>query len=615
MEHAVRKRAGYKGAITTMINKYSAGVIASNDKLGIITLRDNLKANLAKIEVLNDSIYELITDSVRLQQEMVTANEYNLNTLRVVNELEEVLNKLKDPSTDRKDGSEGKHKISLPDIELPKFDGNPANYNKFIVSFESLISKYNLSSFEKFSYLSKQLTGAAKKLVESLSLKDLTYEAAVKLLNEAFSDPLAQQYSVISSLCSLKLNEDAPDAFKWISQARVLKDQIDTLKIDVKTFTQYFLWHSLCDSFKNEVTAITGKSKPSLDEIMDNIFEANNRFIQVQSKKVKEYRTPKSVSLATSVIPSSKTSVSRCTLCFYDKAPNANEHKLSICSKYPDPKSRVERLKAIGGCYKCGSVMHQTKNCAARLNACYKCNRYHMCHLCTVDTKSTAYKEKSSSRTVLHNDSRKPSAEGKSTSNNMITASYPSNVFNDVILPTGTVYVERDGRQLPWRVFKDLGSQTTFVRGSPKDIPNCKIIDKIDLNVKGINSDKFYDSFLVEFPVFVPGQGEQVIKAVCKENIKTKVEVLGLQSVMNHFKNKGYKIADINLDGDIIEDISILLGSDQSHIFPLVQHNFSSEGKIPSAYFDTPSGVMLAGSVSQYLENINCLPIVKKKAI
>ncbi|XP_064089310.1 uncharacterized protein LOC135203510 [Macrobrachium nipponense] len=175
------------------------------------------------------------------------------------------------------------HKITLPSIELPYFDGNPAAYHKFVNSFESLLSKYDLSSFEQFSYLSKQLTGPAKKLVDSLALKDLNYESAKKLLDEAFSDKLSQQYSVIKGLCKLSLDPNARDGYQWISEARVLEEQVRSLDIKGDLFVQYFLWESLCDGFKSQLVSITNKSKPSLKEILDNLFEANNRFMDLQS--------------------------------------------------------------------------------------------------------------------------------------------------------------------------------------------------------------------------------------------------------------------------------------------------------------------------------------------
>ena len=207
---------------------------------------------------------------------------------------------------------------------------------------------------------------------------------------------------------------------------------------------------------------------------------------------------------------------------------------------------------------------------------------------------------------------KQKSGDETSTSNNMLTFCNLSRSFNDVVLPTGTVYVEKEGCKVPWRTFKDLGSQTTFVRGSPKNIPQCRVLEKINLKVQGINSDKTLDSVLVEFPVHVPGQGQQKVRAVCIENIRTKVHVPGLKYVIGQLKNKGCELADIELEGDIIDNISLLLGSDQNHIFPLTQYNFSSDGRTPSVYFDTPAGVMLSGSISQYLENIDSLPTLDR---
>ena len=354
------------------------------------------------------------------------------------------------------------------------------------------------------------------------------------------------------------------------------------------------------------------------------MFEANSRFIQIQAKSKKSDKNPKSVSLATTANVTGRSSNVKysCTLCSFDKASNASNHRLNSCPRYSDPKSRVERLKTIGGCCKCGSISHNSKTCTVRLSPCFKCSKYHMSYLCISPSKNVKDKEKSTHNSASFSNKeqssneavslgkvkKNSSGEATSTSNNMLTFCNLSKSFSDVILPTGTVYVERGDCKVPWRIFKDLGSQTTFVRGSPANIPNCKVIGEVNLKVQGINSDKVHNSVLVEFPVHVPGQGQQKIRAVCIENIKTQVHVPGLKSLLKQLKDKGYKLADVELEGDIIDNISILLGSDHSHIFPLTQHNFSSNNKTPSVLFDTPSGVMLSGSISQYIENIHNFP-------
>ena len=106
----------------------------------------------------------------------------------------------------------------------------------------------------------------------------------------------------------------------------------------------------------------------------------------------------------------------------------------------------------------------------------------------------------------------------------------------------------------------------------------------------------------------MPGQGEEMLRAVCTDEISTRVKAPSLKSVVQSFKVRGHRLADKHLNSDVIDDITILLGSDQGHIFPLTQQNFSVEGKAPSTIFVTPSGIMLSGSASLYLSNIDALP-------
>lgn len=152
-------------------------------------------------------------------------------------------------------------RVKLPEIQLPVFDGRPESYNKFITSFENLINKYNLSPFEKFSYLSKQLRGPAKKLVDSLSQNEMDYDSAVDLLKDAYRDVTCQKYSVIDRLHNLKLSNNASHAFEWISEARTISDQVNNLNIDSDLFLQYFLWKSLNDDFRSLLTSVTPEIK------------------------------------------------------------------------------------------------------------------------------------------------------------------------------------------------------------------------------------------------------------------------------------------------------------------------------------------------------------------
>jgi len=201
-------------------------------------------------------------------------------------------------------------------------------------------------------------------------------------------------------------------------------------------------------------------------------------------------------------------------------------------------------------------------------------------------------------------------AQSKSTSASVIsTVSLTTESYNDVVLPTATVYVRENGKNRSLRVFKDIGSQSSFVRGTPDSIPNCRVVRSIDINIKGINSAKLYKSHVVQFPVEVPGQGMQTITAVCVPSLSTEVAACGLASLSKKFRDEGVELADRNIDSDSISDIAVLIGSDQGHIFPLTQLTYGgSEDCNPSVLYRTPTGVMLSGSVSDYERNMQFLP-------
>ncbi len=92
--------------------------------------------------------------------------------LEAIRESDNDSNNVNEPHTVPRDSdSFRRHKVSLPTLELPSFDGSPEKFHRFISSFESVISKYNLSSFEKFSDSKKQLSGSAKTLLESIALE------------------------------------------------------------------------------------------------------------------------------------------------------------------------------------------------------------------------------------------------------------------------------------------------------------------------------------------------------------------------------------------------------------------------------------------------------------
>ena len=136
---------------------------------------------------------------------------------------------------------------------------------------------------------------------------------------------------------------------------------------------------------------------------------------------------------------------------------------------------------------KCGYTNHNAKSCSFKFKrSCFKCNGPHMTFLCYRDSKNTVTAK------LPHLDK----SNVKSTATNVVaTVSMATESFNDVILPTATVYFP-GAQDVPVRIFKDIGSQSSFVKGTPKTIPNCTVLRKVRVKVKGINSVKSYKPYI-----------------------------------------------------------------------------------------------------------------------
>ena len=72
-------------------------------------------------------------------------------------------------------------------------------------------------------------------MIESITPGDSEYDTALKILEDAFSCDITQQYSVIEKLLKLKLTSNN-SFFVWVSDVKILSRQVDKLDITPKVF-------------------------------------------------------------------------------------------------------------------------------------------------------------------------------------------------------------------------------------------------------------------------------------------------------------------------------------------------------------------------------------------
>jgi len=507
----IRLRANKRQSATKTLNTIESGFPNNNEQISFCVTK--LKKVQAELDVLDSDIenymltHNIWTDN-ELQNQSEIAEQYqdriNLMLIRLNTATVSAAVQSSSASSGLATAVTVKPKLRLPDIEFPVFDSNPENYNKFIHDLEKIFDKFELTEFEKFNYLKKQVSGAAREIVDSIPLGDSNYTDAKKLLYDAFADKTAQQFSVISKLLVLK-SLSGSNLYSWISEIRVLTDQMARLDISGEIFAQYFIWNSLSDYYRQQFISVTHKSKPNLQEIKDHAFEVINR---VKDTKFMDNRslsssmfTENSVSLATNVVydNSSKTKTKMdsnvCWLCQKVGLSDYSSHKIYKCPEFKSAKQKRDKIIELGGCTRCGYLNHSTNNCKFKFTGkCKNCRKYHAYFLCTMQASND-----NNSSNANSNDVRVSSSVITIASNSISNSS-------DMIVPTFTAKFLSKKKSVVSRVLYDPASQFSFVtEDCINNIPHKVIKNNVKLNVSGFNSSREFSTKLVELNATVAG--------------------------------------------------------------------------------------------------------------
>ena len=357
--------------------------------------------------------------------------------------------------------------LRQPTAPLPTFAGKEdEDLLKFLKEFELTTAGFKYPDRDLLLLLTQQCSGNALTLLKSLETDKQTYKSAKELLTAAFASEIKRKFSTIRQLSDLKLSYQ-DDPFEYISKVKKVSESVKTLKIDSDDFLQFFIWKGLIKSFQLHLTQIKAETIPSLDNILDKYFDANERYQQsqmsVKAKKPhtvssKDSKSKGSSSYAVSVKTKPLTS-QVCSLC------GDNSHKFYNCPKYPDSKDKSEKLKLLGGCLKCGRLNHKIDKCRVMLQSkCRNCKEWHLTSLCPRDSGGAQ-----SMRGVV-----KPnSVEIETNTRVAVLPHYNSGS----ILPTFSVRVK--GKLI--RGLNDRASEGTFVAEKVAETLKLKVLHTIVL--------------------------------------------------------------------------------------------------------------------------------------
>ena len=498
-------------------------------------------------------------------------------------------------------------RFNLPQIPLPTFSNSATeDLPSFFKNFEDIIDKFQLSDSEKFWYLKEQLTGDAQTVIQGLAKANLTYQAAKELLTKAFACETTQKFKAISSLQRLKF-KPGDDPYKFISEYKLLIESCRTLNVDLDCILQYHIWSAMNQEMQSHLVHICNANKPTLGDIEEHIYEATERYLASSkvTKHLPNKNTAFSESTANAAALQYKPKSQYCSLCSTKDKRNES-HSTFTCTKFPDAKAKLDKIKISNGCEKCASLQHITKACKHRFNRKCYCGEWHYSFLCT---------NKKSERSDLSSK-----AGFKANSKQMGANSVHTNDGNSLTMETGAVFVggikiDRYGNdaiipsftsELPdggiLRCMYDTGCQCNFIENSLATKLGLKVVQKnFPLKVNGFVSSESSTYDVVEVPI---SEKHPPILAICVPKIKTVLQVPGLGKAVSMFLEKGYTLADKFLPlckDDRIENFDFILGINDSHILPMKDIIFGHN--TPSVYSETPYGVCLMGSIGRMLSN------------
>lgn len=614
----IKRRGAKRSSLTKTIKKIDA-LPASAAELDIKFLLNKLEQLSKNISVLDEEIETFMltnndwTDRVYEDHSYVT-EAYSDKAIRAINLLESLLHKsdsmVKNNSVLDNGNNYVTPKLKLPLIDMPKFSNEPEDFTRFKSSFEHILAKFDLTEFEKYMHLLQSTSGNARRIVESVPSGDLNYTSAMDLLKQAYSCETTQQYSVIEKIIKLKLN-NSKNALKWISEARILSEQVTRLNINGDLFVQYFLWNGMSDVFKRQYIAITDSSKPDLMEIIENSFQVFDRISELGENSchlIPKQEVPKSpqktITLATNVsseLNSKPNTDYSCILCRESLKITSADHKIQNCNKFQSPKEKLAVITKLNGCVKCGLLNHTVQNCRYRFSGrCMKCKKYHAYFLCSTESGGEKGKSEVSGKSKL-NSTRK-------VSTNAINFSVMKTSTNDSpnVIPTFTTTF-RTNPNLDIRCMYDPASQASFITKSSCDKLNCHVIkENINVNIRGFNESKLITTKLVKLEASLNGEFREFAALVVPE-ITTSLRG-NFAKVINAFSDAGIALADRLLGKT--SDVDVLLGVDGAHVLPVHSCAFGKSRKRSAAYH-TCLGVMIAGNLDNLQNNLSCLPNLK----
>ncbi|XP_043474031.1 uncharacterized protein LOC122506102 [Leptopilina heterotoma] len=436
---------------------------------------------LAIAELPEDVRGEVKNDPYFIENSFRTTREIFLNSFEKMTTL---LDEIQDGSSSS-DPSQHLHAPSstslyhrLPHMDLPKFNGDFAEWLTFRDIFISLVFKnQSLSPVEKLFYLRSSLTGSAALLLKHTPLTGDNFEKAWRDLTSYYDNKRILIDSTLYSLFSLKCiqNESATELEELYTSIQQNIRLLETLgqpvqhwdsllvyfttrcldsntyrawELELGSSTEYPKWSQLSNFLVSRIRSLQALTRASS-------FQSTNQIQSGPKLPTPLSHTRQSKSHSVQQINSTDSIMKTCPIC-------TNDHFTYKCPEYTS-KSTDQKLNVIKQknlCFNCLGT-HLVRSCPSS-RRCIKCGKKHHTSIHTFTPKvANDLSDNSPQYSTL-----------KSTddlSNKQVTHLKPQNppFRTSILLATARAKVELEHGQLIYvRILIDQGSEISLVTES-----------------------------------------------------------------------------------------------------------------------------------------------------
>ncbi|KAI1691062.1 pao retrotransposon peptidase domain-containing protein [Ditylenchus destructor] len=482
----IKEHSPALGGMQTSLQKLEKHLEQWNSLLQKLSEKDDLTAYNAEKTIFDDfdtqhKLMDTISEAPFIIEE--TQKKIDLAQLSA-----DHLSKDDPPATPK-----GTANVHLPKLQPIQFDGNPANWPRFLEYFESTIDKSGLDNIEKLSYLVSMVQNEAQRFVSGYSISGDNYPIVMQALKDRFGSSSIIVDQLIRELNSLSITGSTPQALKnYVIDVERIRLQLLQQKVDVGSEQFLHLVESklprrILEKVIDFKRRETNWSPEKLCETLYNMVKDMEELNQKQPPSTRTHTNQGST-----LITHGKQSNRQRLPCLFCSLTN---HTSRQCRKFNTNYKRTERIKELNRCTRCIKELAEAHQCTA---TCWLCKGEHHSLICPSKKKDSQGGNK------RPNDQQKSRQTNSSSENGQKSEAQKTyfNVTTNPILPTVEVTIANPESQTAKRVFAilDSASERTYITNDCADELQLqpKKIEQLRTEVFGGNVVQTIDAKQVE---------------------------------------------------------------------------------------------------------------------